>query len=172
MKLLSRMITLPVSAIVLAVPVTAQQQGAPSTYMPADVFEYLELDAGALDRGIHQLDLVRLFGDPNFQEFLLPLYNQIGADPDQPVDSLLAHAPIEQFLAGHAAVGLRGLRFWVEQPDGTSTRVEISPTSPITARAILDVVGLFASYGMDAEQPWRRMGAGWPHGVGWKCDLD
>jgi hypothetical protein len=156
MKLLSRMITLPVSAIVLAVPVTAQQQGAPSTYMPADVFEYLELDAGALDRGIHQLDLVRLFGDPNLQEFFLPLYNQIGADPDQPVDSLLAHAPIDQFLAGHAAVGIRGLRFWVEQPDGTSTRVEISPNSPITARAILDVVGLFASYGMDAEtgRPW------------------
>ena len=156
MKLLSRIITLPVSAIVLTMPATAQQQGAPSTHMPADVFEYLELDAGALDRGIHQLDLVRMLEDPNFQEFFLPLFNQIGADPNQPVDSLLAHAPIDQFLAGHAAVGLRGLRFWVEQPDGTSTRVEISPNSPITARAILDVVGLFASYGMDAEtgQPW------------------
>jgi hypothetical protein len=156
MKPLSRILIYPLSALVLAVPATAQTGGDPATMMPADVFEYLELDAGALDRGIHQLDLVQLLEDPDFQEFFLPLFNQIGVDPNQPIDSLLARAPIDQFLAGHAAVGIRGLRFWVEQPDGTSTRVEISPNSPITARAILDVVGLFGSYGIDSDtgRPW------------------
>ena len=152
---LARLLPLSFSTLVLAMPAAAQQD-SPAALMPDDVFAYLEVDAGALDRGLHQLDLVQLLEDPEFYDFFLPLFQTLGADPDRPVDSLLAHAPVEQFLAGEAAVGLRGFRLWVEQPDGTQTDVEFAPDSPIDARALLDIAGMAASMRMDTL----TMGAG------------
>ncbi len=170
---LARILPLSLTTLVLALPAPAQQDQA-AVHMPGDVFAYLEVDAGALDRGLHQLDLVQLLEDPEFYDFFLPLFETLGADPDRPVDSLLAHAPVEQFLAGEAAIGVRGFRLWVEQPDGTETRVEFAPDSPIDARALLDVAGLLASMGMDTEmmgtQEWS--GAWSPDQLEFECGLD
>ncbi|MBC8328571.1 MAG: CDC27 family protein [Planctomycetes bacterium] len=162
MKPLARILPLSLTTLVLALPAPAQQ-GQPAALMPADVFAYAEVDAGALDRGLHQLDLVQLLEDPEFYDFFLPLFETLGADPARPVDSLLGHLPVDQYLAGQAAIGVRGFRVWVKQPDGSETRLEIAPDSPIDARGLLDLAGMFASMGMDS----RLVG---PAEFGWNVD--
>ena len=130
-----------------ALPATAQQ-GSPAQQMPADVFCYAEVDAGALERGLQQLDLAELLSDPEFTNFFLPLFEQVGVNPEQPVASLLQMAPVRQYLAGNAAIGLRGLSLWVEHPGG-ETRIEVSPSSPVTARRFFDLLGLVGSIEME-----------------------
>lgn len=167
MSPLLRRLSLPFIALALACPASAQQD-SPAAAMPADVFSYLELDAGALDRGLHQLDLVGLLEDPEFYDFFAPLFAQLGADPARPIDSLFERAPIQAYLAGHAAIGLRGFRAWVERPDGSETRVVFGPDSPIDARALLDIAGLFASAHLDQE-----MGREWqPEHLKYEIGID
>ncbi len=121
----------------------------PAERFPADTFLYFGLDGGALVRGIPQLDLARFFANPDFRDFLLPLFQRIGTDPDDPVGSLMKGLPVEPFLDGQAAIGLRGFRMRILQPDGTETRVEILPGHPIDARALFKIAGLLTAQRMD-----------------------
>jgi len=152
----------------LALPASAPAQGAffqeptrvgplpaessPAERFPADTFLYFSLDGGALVRGIPQLDLARLFANPDFRDFLRPLFLHIGADPDDPVGSLMKNLPVERYLDGQTAIGLRGFRMRIVEPAGTETRVEILPGHPLDARALFKIAGLMTS---------QRMGGGW-----------
>jgi uncharacterized protein DUF3352 len=167
MKPLTRLLPGTLSALVLAFAAPAQQS-LPAASMPADTLEYFELDAQALDLGLHQLDLVLLLEDPNFKEFFLPIFEQIGADPERPIDSLLERVPVRDFLAGNAALGVRGFKIKVEHPDGKVTEVEFSATSPINARGLLDLAGMVASASLDDE-----MGMMWnPQELNYEIGLD
>jgi len=129
----------------------------PAASMPADTFTYLEVDVGALDRGLPRLDLARLLEEPESRDFLRPLLEELGADPEHPVVSLMERLPLRRWVDGRAALGLRGLHFWLRQPDGTETRIKISAGQPLDARATLDALGLLASMRMDGGWSWQDL---------------
>jgi len=123
-------------------------QGPAAARFPADTFLYLGVDAGALVKGLPQLDLAQLFANPDFRDFFLPLFQRIGADPDDPVGSLMNKLPIGQFLDGQAAIGLRGFRLKIAKADGSETRLEVLPGHPVDARTFFQVMGLVTSLEM------------------------
>ncbi len=126
----------------------APAEGPAAAHFPADTFLYFGMDGGALMKGLPQLDLAQLFANPDFRDFFLPLFQRIGADPDDPVASLMNKMPIGQFLAGQAAIGLRGFRLKIAQPDGTETRLEVIPGHPVDARTFFQIAGLLTSLEM------------------------
>ncbi|RMH04953.1 MAG: hypothetical protein D6702_01825 [Planctomycetota bacterium] len=137
-------------------------QDSPAAHMPSDSFFYAELDPNALDAGIHQLDLVRLAEDPEFYDFLQPLFATLEADPARPVDSLLERVPVGEWLAGPAAVAIRGAHLWMQRPDGGETRIAVSPDDPLSARDLFDLGGLAAAHELDQRTlPPEELAARW-----------
>jgi len=135
-----------------AAPDQTSPPGDPAALIPSDSYSYLEFDSDALDRGLRQLDLASLLEDPEFYDFFSPLFERLGADPAQPVDSLLARLPIRQYLTGRAALGVRGLHLRVQRPDGTLTQVSLDGSHPLNAQDVFDVLGLIASIQLDGQR--------------------
>lgn len=123
----------------------------PAASMPPDVFSYLEVDVGALERHLPELDVARFLADPANRDFLAPTFARLDLDPEQPVRDLLDRLQAGRWIRGRAAVGLRGLHLWVRHPDGAETRLDLSPSSPLSARGVLDLLGMLASMRMDGS---------------------
>lgn len=133
------------TGVLLGLLLAVSAGAAPATtaeLFPADTFLYVEGDADALMKGIRQLDLARLIEDPEVRECLRPALEKIGANPEKPVESLLAMLPVKAWVDGHFAVGLRGVHVTTERPDGTKVRTRIGPNHPISARLFHELAGM------------------------------
>jgi hypothetical protein len=119
---------------------------APTTALfPADTFLYVEADAGALMKGIPELDIAKLIADPEVRECLAPALKRLRLDPEKPLQDLLGRLPVQQWVQGKVAIGVRGLAVTTERPDGTKVRTEISPTKPLNTQLFHEVLGAMAA---------------------------
>ncbi|MGQ0614048.1 MAG: hypothetical protein ACT4PV_09955 [Planctomycetaceae bacterium] len=108
---------------------------------PPDTFLFLEVDAGALVRGVPQLDLVRLVQDPTMRAFLKPSLQRIGMTGEKPVEEFLARLKVADWLKGRAAIAVRGFSVTTSAADGAATTTLVSPAQPLGADLLLRVLG-------------------------------
>ena len=120
----------------VAAPAVAQEE-----LFPADTFVYVEVDATALEKGMGELQIAKLLGDPKLRRFLQPTIEKLGIDPDKVAETLLRQSQTKRFLAGRMAFGASGLRVVVREGD-KETRFEVSPDKPVDARMVYAALGL------------------------------
>jgi len=117
------------------------QEPSAAELCPADTFLFLEADAGALLRGVPQLDLVRLVQDPSMRAFLAPTLQRLGATGEKPVEELLARLGVGDWLQGRAAVALRGFTVTTRGADGAPVTTLVSPDAPLGGDLVLRLLG-------------------------------
>jgi len=130
------------ASLLLATYAARAQEADPALLFPEDTFVYVEADAGNVVKGLQQLDLVRIAADPRFRAYLKPALDAAGLDGANLVRDILRHVPVQTFLAGKAAVGIRGFHLTFNQADGSSQRFDVSPQKPIDARLLYQLVGM------------------------------
>lgn len=110
------------AALLLALTALASIARAqdPAALLPDDTFLYVELDAGAFERGLRQLDVVKILSNPGFREFFTPAFRKLQIDPADPAASILERLQVKEWLAGRAAVGVRGLTVAFEKRKRTT----------------------------------------------------
>jgi hypothetical protein len=109
----------------------------PAVLMPGDTFLYLEADAVALEKGIRELDVAKTLADPKFRGFFLPGMRKLELDPSDPAGSFVKKLGLREWLAGRAAVGVRGLSVaFGERPRATYT-----PDNPVGAAFFHELFG-------------------------------
>ena len=107
------------------------------TLLSDDTAAYLSVDAGKFEYGMSSLSLAALLREGEVQEFLAPLYQHVGGiDPADPVASILESSPVSQYLAGEFSIGISGISFDIEGPDGQPTTLRLSASHPINARML------------------------------------
>jgi hypothetical protein len=70
------------------------------------------------------------------------LLEKAGADLERPIASLLERLPIQHWVKGKVAVGIRALGLTITRVDGTKVTYEISREKPISARLLHEFIGL------------------------------
>lgn len=124
--------------LLLAAVATAQE---PARLMPADTFLFLEADAAALRSGLRELDVAKILSDRKFRSFFLPGFRKLQLDPDDPVGSAIKKLELERWLAGRAAVGVRGISVaFNKRPRNT-----ITPDEPLGVAVLTDLFGTVLS---------------------------
>ena len=134
------------SLVLLALPLYAQDHAA---LYPADTFLYAEADGAALAKGLPELDLVRLIADPNVRPFLKPAFERLEIDPEKPVEALLKHVPIADFVAGKVSLGIRGARLRIVAMNGQQRVLVVNGSNPLEARHLFEILGAAALAEMD-----------------------
>ncbi|MHC4550055.1 MAG: PDZ domain-containing protein [Planctomycetota bacterium] len=133
---------LVVLAVVVAWAPAAAAQDDVAVLFPADTIAYAEVDAKALVAGLPELSLVKVLADPQLREFFKPTFQNLRLDPEKPVASLLERLPVRSYLAGKAAVGVRGLTIRIAPSKGEAFEIRISAARPVDARLVYRVLGL------------------------------
>jgi len=119
---------------------------------PGDTFAYVELDANALEKGVTELQLVKLVADAKLQGFFKPTIDKLELDKDRPGRSLLEKSQIRQFLAGRAALGVRGATVTFREGEKESV-VSLTRDRPLEAKTVYRLLGTFlaANRGKDVN---------------------
>ena len=128
------------SLALCALPAVAQED--PAALMPADTYIYAEVDAAALEKGLPELGLVKLLTDPRLRAFFQPTFDRLELDAENPVASLQAKLPVKAWLAGKAAVGIRGTHARIELTEGEPFEFRVSASEPLDARMVYRVLGM------------------------------
>ena len=118
---------LTLALALLATPTLAQDKPAPfdpASIMPADTIVFAQADGQAVVQNLAKLDLVRVLYGEAYKSFLSPLREEIPPT----VEGLTG--PVEQWLKGHAAVGVSGISVRLLKFDGTWERTRITPGNP------------------------------------------
>jgi len=137
-----RFLRFVVGPLLLLAALARAEEASLAARFPADTFLYVEGDAGALDRGLRQLDLVRLVTDAKYRAFFAPLLSKVGATGEDPIASLYKKFHLDAWLKGRAAIGLRGATFRMRGADGSSTDIRLSPENPLSARLVNQLIGM------------------------------
>jgi len=128
------------SLALCALPAVAQED--PAALMPADTYIYAEVDAAALEKGLPELGLVKLLTDPRLRAFFQPTFDRLELDAENPVASLQAKLPIKAWLAGKAAIGIRGTQGRFKLSKGEPVEFRVSASEPIDAPMVYRILGL------------------------------
>ncbi len=127
--------------VVILAGLARAQEPSVAELCPSDTFLFLEVDSGALMRGVPQLDLVRLVQDPTMRAFLAPSLKQIGMTGEKPVEEFLARLKVADWLKGRAAIAVRGFSVTTRDGGGAETTTKVSPAHPLGADLLLRVLG-------------------------------
>lgn len=127
-------------ALALPLPLLRADQ-PPSSYFPKDTFLYVEADVAALLSGIPKLDIMRMVDDEQVQDFLAPMMEEAGIEPGEVVASLMSQLPLEDWVGGRVAVGLRGVKLTFVRADGEKKVYELGPGKPVSAALLHEMLG-------------------------------
>ena len=137
-------------ASLLAAPAAAQERPDAAALFPGDTIAYAEVDAGALARGLPELQLVKMLSDERLQAFFKPPLDTMGLDAADVAGSLLRKSTVREWLAGKAALGIRGLAVTIVEPDGKRKVLRVSPDRPFDAETATQLFGALARLEMGA----------------------
>jgi len=136
-----RFVAFGLFVLLLGPALAAPERASFAELFPADTFLYLEADAGALERGLAQLDVAKVLEDPAIRAFLAPALKQAGLDAERPVAALLERSPIPAWLHGRAAFGVRGFVVTTVGADGAAQSTRVSPEAPLGADLAFRIFG-------------------------------
>jgi hypothetical protein len=141
--------TLLLSSSLLALSPLASAQESLADRFPSDAVAYFSVDTRRLVDGAVGLDLAKLLDEPQVQQFLAPLADQLPAPiSTQGLRQLIDMVPWRQYVDGRVEMALRGVHVDV---DGES--FDLSPSQPLGARELNRMLGLAAKFGAESSGP-------------------